>query len=74
MLWIADNIAILGSQMQMVAITWQVFVLTGDPLQLGLLGLFRFLPVVFFGLYGGVIADRRERRGRSLWSLTSCSC
>ena len=62
MLWIADNIAILGSQMQMVAITWQVFELTGDPLKLGLLGLFRFFPVLFFGLYGGVIADRRDRR------------
>lgn len=62
MLWIADTIAILGTQIQMVAIAWQVFQLTGDPLQLGLLGLFRFVPVIFFGLYGGVIADRRDRR------------
>ncbi len=62
MLWIADSIAILGAQIQMVAITWQVFELTGDPLKLGLLGLFRFVPVLFFGLYGGVIADRRDRR------------
>jgi MFS family permease len=62
MLWIADSIAILGTQIQNVAITWQVFELTGDPLRLGLLGLFRFVPVLFFGLYGGVIADRRDRR------------
>jgi MFS family permease len=62
MLWIADSISILGTQIQNVAITWQVFELTGDPLKLGLLGLFRFVPVVFFGLYGGVIADRRDRR------------
>ncbi len=62
MLWIADSIAILGTQIQNVAITWQVFQITGDPLQLGLLGLFRFVPVLFFGLYGGVIADRRDRR------------
>jgi MFS family permease len=62
MLWIADSIAILGTQIQNLAITWQVFELTGDPLKLGLLGLFRFVPVVFFGLYGGVIADRRDRR------------
>lgn len=62
LLWIADSIAILGTQIQNVAITWQVFQITGDPLQLGLLGLFRFIPVLFFGLYGGVIADRRDRR------------
>jgi len=29
---------------------------------LGLLGLFRFIPGLFFGLYGGVIADRVDRR------------
>lgn len=62
MLWIADSIAILGSQIQNVAIIWHVFALTEDEFQLGLLGLFRFVPVLFFGLYGGVIADRRDRR------------
>jgi len=62
MLWIADSIAILGTQIQHVAIIWHVFALTDDAFQLGLLGLFRFFPVLFFGLYGGVIADRRDRR------------
>lgn len=62
LLWIADAVAILGAQIQTVAIIWQVSELTGDELQLGLLGLFRFLPVLLFGLYGGVIADRRDRR------------
>lgn len=62
LLWIADSIAILGTQIQNVAIIWQVFELTNDQFQLGLLGLFRFVPVLFFGLYGGVIADRRNRR------------
>jgi MFS family permease len=62
LLWTADAVAILGAQIQTVAISWQVYELTGDPLQLGLLGLFRFLPVLVFGLYGGVIADRRDRR------------
>ncbi len=62
MLWVADSIAILGTQIQNVAIIWHVFALTGDEFQLGLLGLFRFVPVLFFGLYGGLIADRRDRR------------
>jgi MFS family permease len=52
----------LGTQVQRVAIAWQVFQLTGDPLQLGLLGLFRFAPILLFGLAGGVVADRGDRR------------
>jgi MFS family permease len=39
-----------------------VFELTGDPFQLGLLGLVRFVPLFLFGLVGGVVADRYDRR------------
>jgi len=62
LLWLADSVSILGTQIQRMAITWQVFEMTRDPFQLGLLGLFRFVPVLVFGLFGGVIADHRDRR------------
>ncbi|MGC4191564.1 MAG: MFS transporter [Thermomicrobiales bacterium] len=62
LLWTADCISILGTQIQRTAIVWQVFVLTGSALQLGLLGLFQFLPILFFGLFGGAVADRTDRR------------
>lgn len=62
LLWTADTVSILGTQIQRIAITWHVFQLTNDPFQLGLLGLFRFAPVLVFGLFGGVIADHRDRR------------
>ena len=52
----------IGSQIQRVAITWQVYELTGDAFKLGLLGLCRFVPVILFGIVGGVIADRGDRR------------
>jgi MFS family permease len=45
-----------------VAVAWQVFELTGDPFQLGLLGLVRFLPLFLFGIADGVVADRYDRR------------
>jgi MFS family permease len=51
-----------GSHIQRVAVTWQVFQLTGDPFMLGLLGLCRFVPILFFGIVGGVLADRGDRR------------
>jgi len=62
LLWTADCVSILGTQIQRTAIVWQVFVLTGSALQLGLLGLFQFLPILFFGLFGGAVADRTDRR------------
>ena len=62
LLWSANAISALGTQMQRVAVGWQVFVLTHDPLQLGLLGLVRFFPVLIVGLAGGVVADRYDRR------------
>jgi len=62
LLWFADSVSILGTQIQRIAITWHVFQLTNDAFQLGLLGLFRFVPVLIFGLFGGVIADNRDRR------------
>lgn len=60
--WAAELVSVLGTQIQRVAIIWQVYQLTGSAFQLGLLGLFRFLPVLVFGLAGGVIADQRDRR------------
>ena len=68
LLWSAELASTLGSQMQRVAIAYQVFQITGDPLQLGLLGLFRFAPIALFGLAGGVVADRRDRRRTLLWT------
>lgn len=61
-LWTAEFVSTSGSQIQRVAIAWQVYQITGEPLQLGLLGLFRFLPVFLFGIVGGVMADRQDRR------------
>ncbi len=62
LLWAADSISMLGTQMQRVAIIVQVYLLTEDPFQLGLLALVRFLPILIFGIVGGVIADQRDRR------------
>ena len=48
--------------MQVVAINWHVYLLTKSPLALGFVGLTRVVPIIVFSLWGGVIADRRDRR------------
>jgi len=61
-LWAAQLVSLTGSQMQTVALNWHVYLLTGSPLALGLVGLTRVVPIVLFSLWGGVVADRKDRR------------
>ena len=52
----------LAVQMQTVAVGWQVYEVTRDPLDLGLVGLSQFLPFVLLVLPAGHFADRHDRR------------
>ncbi len=48
--------------MQAAAIDWHIYLLTRSPLALGAVGLTRMIPILAFSLWGGVVADRRDRR------------
>lgn len=52
----------MGLQMMSTAIGWEIFERTGDPLDLGLMGLARALPVVALTLPAGTIVDRGDRK------------
>lgn len=62
LLWLGQIVSVTGSQMQFVAINWHVYLLTQSPLALGLVGLFRGVPVIVCSLLGGVVADALNRR------------
>lgn len=61
-LWAAQLLSLVGSQMQVAAIHWHVYLLSHSPLALGGVGLTRVLPIVLFSLWGGLVADRYDRR------------
>jgi MFS family permease len=61
-LYIAGFITSLGSQATYVTVPYQLKNLTHSPMAVGALGLFELIPIVVFGLYGGVLADRLNRR------------
>jgi MFS family permease len=48
--------------MRLVALPYQIYVLTGSPFHVGLLGLFQAIPLISLPLLGGVLADRADRR------------
>jgi MFS family permease len=53
---------VLATEMQSVAVGWQVYEITKRPLDLGLVGLAQFLPGVLLFLVSGHVADRYDRR------------
>lgn len=62
LLWIGQLISLAGTEMQMVTINWHIYTLTHSALALGLVGLTRFTPIVFFSLIGGAFSDAYNRK------------
>ena len=62
LLWLGQIVSVTGSQMQFVAINWHVYLLTKSAFALGLVGLFRGVPIIFCSLAGGVVADALDRK------------
>lgn len=62
LLWLGQIVSVTGSQMQLVAINWHVYLLTKSAFALGLVGLFRGAPIIVCSLLGGVVADAVNRK------------
>jgi MFS-type transporter involved in bile tolerance (Atg22 family) len=59
--WFTRLLATTGNQMLMVAVGWQMYELTGQAWDLGLVGLYQFLPALLLTLVAGHVADRVHR-------------
>ncbi len=57
-----QSISLIGTWMQMTAQSWLVFTLTHSGTMLGVIVALQTLPVLLLGPYGGVIADRVDKR------------
>lgn len=68
LLWFGSFVSQAGSQMHVVAVSWQVYELSKDPLALGGIGVARIVPLVLLALGSGVLADALDRRKLMLFS------
>jgi MFS family permease len=59
---VAAFLAILATQIQSVAVGWQIYSIARTPLALGYAGLFQFLPMMACTIPAGHLADRFNRR------------
>jgi MFS family permease len=57
-----QGISMCGTWMQTIALSWLVLKLTHSGIQIGLVVAAQFLPILLFGVWGGVIADRFNKR------------
>ena len=60
--WFARLSVTASYQMLIVAVAWQLYALTGDPFDLGLIGLIQFVPAMLLFLVVGQVTDRYDRR------------
>ena len=60
-MWFARLFGTTGNQMLMVAVGWQMYELTGSAWDLGLVGLYQFVPALLLTLLAGHVADRLHR-------------
>ena len=66
--WLARIGTAAANQMLSVAVAWQVYQLTGSALDLGLVGLFQFLPRIFLTATAGNMADSHDRKRIATWA------
>ncbi|RMB81406.1 MFS transporter [Streptomyces shenzhenensis] len=66
--WSTGLVSNIGSAMQGVALDWFVLTRTHSGTALGWVVGLQFAPVLLFGLWGGVVADRYDRRTLLLWT------
>ncbi|OAT69826.1 MFS transporter permease [Mycobacteroides immunogenum] len=61
-LWLAGVVTVIGAGLTLFAVPVQIYALTQSSAYVGLTGVFGLVPLVVFGLWGGALADRMDRR------------
>ena len=67
-LWTSGLISYFGSMITYVALPFQIKELTNSYIAVGLIGAVELVPLIIFGLYGGVLADKVDRRKMILFT------
>src|SRR6478672_388668 len=82
--FVGQVVSAVGMWVQAIAVSWLVFDLTGSGVALGIASALQFLPIMLGGAWGGLLADRVDKRrlllvtqslsaipGFLLWAVTA---
>ena len=71
-LWASGLVTYLGSMITYVAVPFQIKEMTNSYIAVGLSGVVEIVPLILFGLYGGVLADYVDRK-KMVWATEFAS-
>jgi len=71
--WWGQVVSLIGTWMQQVSLPWLILALGGSPIQLGYVAVLQFGPALFLAPFGGVIADRIDKRQALIGSQVAAS-
>jgi MFS family permease len=60
--WSGQVVSLIGTWMQQVSLPWLVLILSDSPLLVGVVAALQYLPATFLAPFGGVVADRVDKR------------
>jgi MFS family permease len=66
-------VSLTGTWMQTTAQSWLVLKLTDSGVALGVMIALQFLPMLLFGVWGGVLADRLDKRRTLIWTQSAAA-
>jgi MFS family permease len=69
--WLGMLVSLVGTWIQSVAQSWLVFQLTNSAFLLGVVGFLSSIPIFIFSLFGGVLADRVNKRNILIFTQTA---
>jgi MFS family permease len=72
--WLGLLASVSGFQMFRICQGWLIYEITGSPWSLGLVGAANAIPAIFFNLFGGVFADRWDKRRLIISTQLTTGC
>jgi MFS family permease len=69
--WLGMLVSLVGSWIQITAESWLVFSLTHSAFLLGIVGFLSSIPVFFLSLFGGILADRKNKKSILIYTQVS---
>ena len=69
--WLGMFISLIGTWVQNIALSWRVFQLTNSAFLLGFVGFLGSIPIFLFSMFGGVLADRANKKSILIFTQAS---
>ncbi len=60
--WFGQAISVIGGMIQVTALSWYVYKISGSPFLLGLMGVFEYGPVLVLSLFAGVFIEKFPKK------------